>query len=569
MGMKKVIYLFAVVGLSLAAMSVAYAAKPFSQYTDEQKQYFYQCNYSSCYGLMAKGDNSGYQTCNKSCMSAAENYVPAGQHWCTDSDGLNYKMKGVITTDLIPNGISDYVYTWSNGKSAIFEGTCKNNRYQIVQKNCAEMGKKYKAVDGACLSVNNAPEFIDEGNYNPVEYFEMDDGVMYGISFAATDVDGDTLNFYATGLPPGATFVTGTPAQFGVVKYGIFSLSSAANQVGEYNVTFFVSDGMATDSLSVKIVVTDSCPGAGDFKVQVAENTPAGATVQPGQQDIPVSAYSFCASQNAKIQSISVQSSGLNNPTYDFDTVSLYSGKIGSADSQVIGTGFLDSQGKLTFTGLDLVVNKETFTNFYITVDLNGNAPSGSTFKFAVTGLKAVILNTAVVINRDYSSSLENLHGSTFTVADDCQFVVTKGAGISSTLVNGHDVPLLKVMISSNCNEDYSVETIEFEVANNPTYWKVTSFHLYDWFGNPVDGVGGGVGDDYAITAFSDYDNLLEKGQTRSYTLKADFEGLNYASNDMIYVRLGYIILKNSTTAQQISISRGVQFDEISNTLFY
>lgn len=63
----------------------------------------------------------------------------------------------------------------------------------------------------------------------------------------ATDAEADALDFSALGLPPGATFDTGS---------GAFSWTPGPADAGAYPVTFGVTDGFASDSEAITITVT-------------------------------------------------------------------------------------------------------------------------------------------------------------------------------------------------------------------------------------------------------------------------------------------------------------------------
>jgi PKD repeat protein len=75
---------------------------------------------------------------------------------------------------------------------------------------------------------------------------------------SATDEDGDTLTYSATGLPSGATFAN-----------RVFSWTPNYDEAGSYQVTFTVSDGQLTDSEQITITVIHvsdrTAPAAHDF----------------------------------------------------------------------------------------------------------------------------------------------------------------------------------------------------------------------------------------------------------------------------------------------------------------
>ncbi|MCX5697072.1 MAG: putative Ig domain-containing protein, partial [Candidatus Omnitrophica bacterium] len=89
---------------------------------------------------------------------------------------------------------------------------------------------------------NHSPVLASIGNKTVVE------GSALNFTVSATDADGDTLTYSATGVPDGASFITTTHA---------FSWTPSVGQAGSYNGTFSVSDGHGgTASETITITVT-------------------------------------------------------------------------------------------------------------------------------------------------------------------------------------------------------------------------------------------------------------------------------------------------------------------------
>ncbi len=89
---------------------------------------------------------------------------------------------------------------------------------------------------------NNPPVLGAIGNKSVLEE------AILSFNVSATDADGDSLTYSASPLPAGAGFNTET---------GAFLWTPALNQGGNYSVTFTVSDGNATDTETISIVVVD------------------------------------------------------------------------------------------------------------------------------------------------------------------------------------------------------------------------------------------------------------------------------------------------------------------------
>ena len=74
----------------------------------------------------------------------------------------------------------------------------------------------------------------------------VNENASLSFSLSATDPDGDSLTFSATGLPSGASSAN-----------GVFSWTPSYDQAGSYQVTFTVSDGELTDSEQITITVVE------------------------------------------------------------------------------------------------------------------------------------------------------------------------------------------------------------------------------------------------------------------------------------------------------------------------
>src|SRR3989339_733889 len=238
--MKKILLIVLSVFAFFSLVSVAQAVS-FSDLTNLQKQFYWSCMKNDCTSLLLVKNYQAYGQCALSCLSKAVNYKESGAT-CTDSDGgANYLQKGIVKTNLKPEGINDYVYTFPNGSTYLMEGMCSgDNKYYYIQKNCSELGKKYHAdvAAGACVYVNNVPVFEPIGDKN------VNEGETFSFSVSATDKDWDQLVYSAENLPNGAVF-----------NGGIFIWTPSYKQAGTYAITFKVSDGEGEDKSTIKIVV--------------------------------------------------------------------------------------------------------------------------------------------------------------------------------------------------------------------------------------------------------------------------------------------------------------------------
>ncbi|KKG15165.1 putative Ig domain-containing protein, partial [Methanosarcina sp. 2.H.T.1A.15] len=95
---------------------------------------------------------------------------------------------------------------------------------------------KYASKSGTPIVDNQAPVI------NSIPDVTVEAGKSLTFTVSASDADGDSLAYSASGIPTGATFDS---------KSGVFSWTPAAGQEGTYSVTFEVSDGKLKDSATV------------------------------------------------------------------------------------------------------------------------------------------------------------------------------------------------------------------------------------------------------------------------------------------------------------------------------
>ena len=87
---------------------------------------------------------------------------------------------------------------------------------------------------------------------NPIGNKTIDMNKILSFIVSATDPDNDPLTYSVSGLPQGAAFNPATQT---------FRWTPSYNQVGSYQVTFTVSDGMLSASQTITITVTGALPG--------------------------------------------------------------------------------------------------------------------------------------------------------------------------------------------------------------------------------------------------------------------------------------------------------------------
>jgi hypothetical protein len=171
----------------------------------------------------------------------------------TDADAqdtLSYSATGLPSGA----GFSGQTFSWRPDYS-------QAGSYQLTFTVSDGRGQSSETVTISVANVNRAPAL------NSVSDRSVDSGNPLQFSISATDADGDSLTYSATGLPAGAN-LTGQS----------FTWTPTSGQVGSYEITFAASDGSLSDSKTATLVVVaaqlDTTPPV------VARTTPGPDSIQ-------------------------------------------------------------------------------------------------------------------------------------------------------------------------------------------------------------------------------------------------------------------------------------------------
>ena len=131
----------------------------------------------------------------------------------------------------------------STGAFSWTPGYTQHGSYSVTFKVTTSSGKyNSKTITITVSNVNGAPVLSAIGSKTVAE------NAALTFTLSATDPDGGTLTYSATGLPTGATLNAST---------GAFSWTPSYTQANTYNVTFTASDGTLSSSQAITITVTN------------------------------------------------------------------------------------------------------------------------------------------------------------------------------------------------------------------------------------------------------------------------------------------------------------------------
>ncbi len=158
-----------------------------------------------------------------------------------------------LTFDITATDAEGDVLTYSATNlptGALFDATARKFTWKPSSTQAGEYFVTFSVFDGklsastsvkiTVIDANAAPEIT------PINDKTINTGQTLSFELLATDADGDALTYGTSTLPQGASFDATTKK---------FSWKPTSSQAGDYEISFFVSDGKLTSSIKVKIKV--------------------------------------------------------------------------------------------------------------------------------------------------------------------------------------------------------------------------------------------------------------------------------------------------------------------------
>jgi len=291
-----------------------------------------------------------------------------------DGDSITYSATG------LPSGasFSSPTFTWTPTYA-------QGGSYQVTFVASDGQSQDSETITITVTNVNRAPTLSQIGDRS------VDENQALTFSVSASDPDGDSIAYSATGLPSGANFTSGS-----------FRWTPASSQVGSHEVTFVASDGSSQDSETVTILVVGTSPD-GTAPV-VARRVPEPDAIQVSLNNL-VTLHVTDAGRGVNADSVVIRVDG--NIVYQGDT-SVYESPYGRCSRS--GTSndyrFIYQAGQAL--GFDHTVTVEVSA-----ADRAGNAMDAHSYSFT-TEMRAFGSNRPVTSD----SGITGSKSSPATVAD-------------------------------------------------------------------------------------------------------------------------------------------------------
>ncbi len=291
-----------------------------------------------------------------------------------DGDSITYSATG------LPSGatFSSPTFTWTPTYT-------QGGSYQVTFVASDGQSQDSETITITVANVNRAPTLSQIGDRS------VDENQALTFSISASDPDGDSIAYSATGLPSGANFASGS-----------FRWTPASSQVGSHEVTFVASDGSSQDSETVTILVAGT--SADGTAPVVARRSPEPDAIQVSLNNL-VTLHVTDAGRGVNSDSVVIRVDG--NIVYQGDT-SIYESPYGRCSRS--GTPndyrFIYQAGQAF--GFDHTVTVEVSA-----ADRAGNAMNAHSYSFT-TEMRAFGSNRPVTSD----SGIAGSKSSPATVAD-------------------------------------------------------------------------------------------------------------------------------------------------------
>ncbi len=378
-----------------------------------------------------------------------------------DSDTITYSATG------LPTGATFTGQSFSWTPDHTQAGT-----YQVVFTASDSSDSDSETITITVSNANRAPVLASIGDKSVGENSSL------SFSVSATDADGETIIYSATGLPTGATFTSQS-----------FSWTPGYTQSDSYQVTFVASDGNDSDSETITITVSNTNRPpvlASISNKSVSENSALSFSVSATDSDSDTITYSV---QSLPSGAVFVSQTFTWTPGYTQSgthQVSFTASDGTDSDSETINIT-VNNVNRVPV--LSSIGDKSIFTENSLTFTISATDADSDTMTYSATNLPSGATFSGQNFSWTPDSSQEGSYNVTFTASDstdqDSEVITITVTADSSvpTVTNlspaddSIQAPLNSLIYLSvaDSGKGINASTVTIEVNNNLVYTGDTS----------------------------------------------------------------------------------------------
>lgn len=270
----------------------------------------------------------------------------------------------------------------------------------------------------------------------------------------------------------------------------------------------------------------DDTVNTGDMAVSLSDESPAGATLPKNSTSVPVASWDFSptGTSDSTLQSLEIHRFGVSTLPSDHQ-VYLYDGN----DRLTSGKSVNSTTNVVTFNNLNIDIDNSETKTLTLRLDVGAVALTGE-LGFEIASASAVGSDGEVSGSFPLAGAL---FGTSTTAAGSV--TIQKNGTITNPKVGEDDVTVAKFKIAA-ATEEASVEQLNLYVTGTIANDAIENFELYvSGEDNAIATVEGLNSKDLATLVF-DEPYVITKGDTKSFTLKADFNTGRTSDTIQIYI---------------------------------
>jgi hypothetical protein len=365
--------------------------------------------------------------------TVAENALLTFIVTATDADGdtLTYSATGLPTGATFNPSTRIFNWTPTYAQSGSYPVTF------TATDNGTPVQSASETITITVTNVNRAPVLAAIGNKSVAE------NALLTFTISATDADGDTITYSATGLPTGATFDAATRT---------FSWTPGYTQAGSYPVTFTATDNgspvqSASETITITVTNVNAAPElAAIGNKTVAENALLTFTVSATDADNDTLTYSATglptgATFNPATRTFSWTPSYTQSGTYPVTFTVTDSATPALSDSETITITVTNVNRAPTLTAIG---NKTVAENALLTFTISATDADGDTLTYSATGLPTGATFTPATRTFSWTPTYaqSGSYPVTFTATDNGSPVQSASETITITVTNVNRAPV-------------------------------------------------------------------------------------------------------------------------------